>query len=232
MANYKPPRPTAPDNLLGYLRTYYGLSQQNLASKCGIGLAVVWRMEKRLSSICFGSALKVAGCLGVPLDALVRNSFEDAIPYLRPIPQLREEVREKLRRRQELRDEIGYKGEDLVAQREREKLRGTPFEKGVNSNYANDLSAGFDVFSFTTDGRPLYIEVKSTQQECDRPFFLSDNEKNFMEACAAKGRNYELHRVYNLGHKNCGVKIYTAAELLGFCYTPTEFKVSRKEASA
>ena len=221
-------RAASTDSLLYYLRAWQGLSQQKLAETCDVSLRVIRSLEKQNFRVYSGSACKVAQHLGISIDALIHNSYKELIsclPSMGELKQLRQKVRLELHRKQAHREEIGDRGEDIVAKNEKEKLRGSGFENAVNVNYAADTSAGFDIFSFTMDGQPLHIEVKTTEGGADTPFFLSTNELEFVESCAANGLNYQLHRIYNLKNDSYDVKVYTAEELLSLFYTASEYKV-------
>jgi hypothetical protein len=57
-------------------------------------------------------------------------------------------------------------------------------------------SAGYDVRSFTVDGRVRYIEVKTTRGPSDTRFFMSANEVEFSKK---SGSSYALYRLFNFG---------------------------------
>ena len=51
---------------------------------------------------------------------------------------------------------------------------------------------GYDVLSFFEDGREKYIEVKSTTQSLQSPFYISNNELNFLK------QNLECSFIYRV----------------------------------
>ena len=77
------------------------------------------------------------------------------------------------------RMEVGLTGEGLVLSYERKRLlslgREDLAEKIKWASRESD-SYGFDILSFEGDGKRRLIEVKSTKEGADRPFFLSRNE--------------------------------------------------------
>ena len=135
-----------------------------------------------------------------------------------------EEKRDTFKKVHAKRLDNGLRGEVLVLRHEREKLAGTPYENAVDPNYALDPGFGFDLLSFTPDGKPLYIEVKATSDTGNTPFFMTANEKDFMELCRDTGRNYELHRIYDLDGTPKRI-IYTPKELSRFQFIPNDYLV-------
>ena len=170
--------------------------------------------------------LSVAAYYGVSIDDLAYDRYDNVLGSLLPRPSRDPAIKTRLKKQQQHRDKLGRDGEAYVAWLEREKLKGTAYENGVNESFADDLSAGFDIMSFSPDGKPLYIEVKTTGGKVSDPFFLSANEKAFMEFCFNNGHRYELHRVYHMGNtKKVGRVIYTAEEIMGFHCEPCTYLV-------
>lgn len=72
----------------------------------------------------------------------------------------------------------------------------------------------------------IYIEVKATVGNVDEPFYISENERSFLEFFYRNGHRYELHRVYHLCKgKQTGQRIYTAEEMMGAHYMPSVYSV-------
>lgn len=92
---------------------------------------------------------------------------------------------------------LGNDGELLVLNYEKEKLRrcGQPeLALKVKHIAVEDEGAGYDIESYTEDGRPIYIEVKTTSAGEDTPFYITANELS----CSEKiGQSYRVYRVYN-----------------------------------
>ena len=93
------------------------------------------------------------------------------------------------------RMEVGLRGEGLVLAYERKRLlsfgKEDLAEKIKWASRESD-SYGFDILSFDEDGGRRLIEVKSTKEGADCPFFLSRNELRVSRK--EKGR-YWLYRV-------------------------------------
>ena len=91
---------------------------------------------------------------------------------------------------------IGNAGEELVYndQIERVKNNAPEYLKGVRhvSKLDGD-GAGYDICSFNTDEKIIYIEVKSTTGKKETPFYMSASEYAFYEL---HKENYVIARVY------------------------------------
>ena len=226
---YGLPRQVNPDSSLGFYRCFQGYSQRRLADECSVPLRFIQKLESGNYHVAACYIQPVADYIGISMDALVRNNLAEIIPLL-VAPPVDPQAKENFLRKQERAIDIGKKGEDIVVARERKKLEGTPFVKAVNPNPSNDPNRGFDVLSFTMDCQPLYIEVKTTPQDCDEDFFISAKELEHMQECMDNGRNYELHRVYYVDDDAArGVEVYTPETLLEeFEFIPCNYIVRRK----
>ena len=218
-------------SLAKYLRLYHGYSRRKLAEACGLSQIQISAYERGSRGMSIGNVIKLAAFFAVDPDDLIYDQFEGALAMLPPRPRRDHAVQKRMRRKQKVCDKLGRDGEAYVARLERKKLAGTPYANGVNEAYADDLSAGFDIFSFTPDGRPKYIEVKATNGGADEPFYLTRNERQFLSHCFENSLPYELHRVYRLNdRKRVGREIHTAAELeTGFEFAISEYITKRKK---
>ncbi|PWN05454.1 DUF3883 domain-containing protein [Rhodohalobacter mucosus] len=101
--------------------------------------------------------------------------------------------------KQELKNKkLGLLGEEFVINYEKQRL----INLGMKS-YSNKIehisqtdgdSAGFDILSFSEDGKEKFIEVKTTQMGKDAPFYFTRNEFSFSKSNADK---YSLYRLFN-----------------------------------
>ena len=69
---------------------------------------------------------------------------------------------------------------------------------------------GYDILSFDTEGRQLFIEVKTTGGSCQDQFFISANELEFAKK---HPENYYVYRLYHLMDAP-KLAIYSVADLL------------------
>ena len=95
---------------------------------------------------------------------------------------------------------LGLKGEELVLQYERWRLKNEGVGKWIDniewiSKY--DDSAGFDILSRNRDGSDRFIEVKTTKLNKDTPIFFSKNE---LEFSFQKKDKYFLYRLFNFNN--------------------------------
>lgn len=205
---------THPQSLLRCHRLGRGLSQSKLAKACGLSANDICRLEQGKLSIGVSRIRPLADYLGITIDALAKDDYVNAPPALSRVPR-DPGMRLRVQRMAVNKKRVGDAGEALVAARERRKLQGTPYADAVNDGYADDPDAGFDILSFRPDGSLVYIEVKATTGGENETFYMSANERAFMEMCFREGLNYELHRVYRLNNKGGGqVAVYTAADLM------------------
>lgn len=71
----------------------------------------------------------------------------------------------------------------------------------VRNVAAGDDTLGYDIASFTAEGRQLCIEVKTTVRDVQGCFYLSANEQLVANECARQGKAYLVYRVYQLDKK-------------------------------
>lgn len=92
---------------------------------------------------------------------------------------------------------LGRKGELLVLEHEKRALansgRHELSEKVLDVAGTEGDGAGYDVLSFTVEGKPKYIEVKTTRGPESTAFYMSSNEVAF---AALHADYYYLYRVY------------------------------------
>jgi hypothetical protein len=99
--------------------------------------------------------------------------------------------------REKANRKLGLTGEELVVEYERDTLRDQGLaelaDKVRHIAVVEGDGAGYDVLSFFLDGKPKYIEVKTTRGPITSEFYISPNEVAFS---AAHADNYELRRLY------------------------------------
>jgi hypothetical protein len=100
---------------------------------------------------------------------------------------------------QEENQRRGALGEELVVAFERKRLRQCArpdLAARVRWTAREDGDGlGYDVLSFTEDGRERHIEVKSTALGAQTPFYLSSAELDFARS---HPRSFALYRVYDV----------------------------------
>ena len=129
---------------------------------------------------------------------------------------------------------LGDAGERFALDWERERLKNEKVDFQIldevihfSKNFGD--GAGYDILSRKdNDYEILYIEVKTTTKGLDTPFYMSENEKNFMEI---NNTNVQIYRVYNYDYEtNIGeIKIITQKDLENdYTYNPINYKVIKK----
>ncbi|MBO8172465.1 MAG: DUF3883 domain-containing protein [Bacillaceae bacterium] len=97
--------------------------------------------------------------------------------------------------------EIGKLGELYVYEKECEKLKGTQYLYKIDEKKALDPSNGYDILSYTRDGKPLYIEVKATVGSEDE-FYLTENEIKTAEELKKSGKTYLIYFIKKIMSDN------------------------------
>lgn len=217
-----------PCEVLAYLRTRAGLSQNELARQTGLNVNDISRFERGH----YGHVSKyrrLAEFFEVSVDDLVRNNLSGVAAGMtmkqKPLHQLQKAFLAK----REQRCELGCAGEDVVTAAENKHLAGTRYENAVTPGFADSAAAGYDILSFTPGGVARYIEVKTTdRKDPDTPFFMTAGELEFMQECRRTGKLYELHRVYDYrGPDHWSRVIYTPEDLEQFEFTARDYQVRR-----
>lgn len=119
--------------------------------------------------------------------------------------------------------DLGDKGETLVKQREIDFLKERNLhDKAALVEIVQD-GKGYDVYSFDDSGNEKFIEVKTTTGNEYSPFYLSENEVDFMRLNI---NHYYIYRVYNFDEENNFAEFY---ELSGdienqLLMKPTQYK--------
>lgn len=90
--------------------------------------------------------------------------------------------------------EIGLKGEEFVLEQEKQRLTPELSEKVIHISLDEGDGAGYDILSYDHSGKPRFLEVKTTTGPKKTPFYLSENEKAFIEEYREEA---EVVRVYN-----------------------------------
>ncbi len=125
--------------------------------------------------------------------------------------------------------ELGIRGERLVVEHEKYLLQqsGRPdlAEKVRHTSMVEGDGAGYDLLSFTDEGEPKYVEVKTTRGPSQSSFYMSANEVRFSKQ---HQDNYYLYRVYAYDDDRNSGKFYIATGDVSevFNLTPTHYRVA------
>lgn len=221
------------ESTLRYLRLANGVSREKLAEEVGLQSDTIAAFENGCRWLSLCDMVKLSDFFAVGCSVLLNDDMQEAAASVnRPITYDTPQKRNRLR--QAYRKQVGDKGEEWVAQMERERLAGTPYANSVNPNYANDPDSHFDILSFTPAGECIYVEVKTTAGNDDIPFFMTAAELRFLQQCIDEGKRYELHRVVHATEPALRRQfVYSAQELLEqFDLFPSTYIMGKKLETA
>jgi hypothetical protein len=106
----------------------------------------------------------------------------------------------------EFQIEIGKLGEAYVYQKECEKLKNTKYFYMINERIAEVPANGYDILSYTIEGKQLHIEVKSTVGK-EKVFYLSEHERLTAERMKNEGKVYLVYFVKEIMSDNPKLEI-------------------------
>ena len=202
-------------SVTNYLRHRENLTLLELSAKTGIATSTLSRIERCNLAVDISHVLKLADYYGVAVDAILRNSFQDIFAQLGELTAPMHTLYEKFAMVNLIRQRNGMTGEEWVYLQECQRLAGTVMKYAVNPRYADDDEAHFDIMTFTKDGAPVLVEVKSTGKGPDAPFYLTAAELQTAKDCVEAGILYEIHRVYYVNDlRRIGRNIITGESLL------------------
>lgn len=101
---------------------------------------------------------------------------------------------------------LGLQGEALIVQREQEQLRCAGREDLASRvRHLSVLEGdghGYDIESWTPEGRPRHIEVKTTRAGIDWPMIVTRNE---VRVSRERSESYVLARIFNFSARRVGL---------------------------
>ena len=211
-------------NIIQVVRSYLGLTQQELAKRAGITQPDLCEMEIKEPYGQIDKYQRLSHYLGIPVHALVTNdctqiplSFFDK----HPLPSYTETVSGR-------NQELGRNGEDAALALEQERLNTVHpnLSKLVLPYYKLRYRPGYDILSFDDCGKPIFIEVKTTTE--DNPdFVLTKQEYQIANKLTAKGEVYQIYRFRNWGKDNQELTIYDFQSLKDHSeFTPATYSCS------
>lgn len=211
-------------HIIQVVRSYLGLTQQELAKRAGITQPDLCEMEIKEPYGQIDKYRRLSHYLGIPVHALVTNdctqiplSFFDK----HPLPSYAETVSGR-------NLELGRNGEDAALALEQERLNTVypNLSQLVLPYYKLRYRPGYDILSFDDCGKPIFIEVKTTTE--DNPdFVLTKQEYQVANKLTAKGETYQIYRFSNWGKQNQELTVYDFQRLKDHCeLTPATYLCS------
>lgn len=154
------------------------------------------------------------------------NSIETKIENINFTPSIVNHIQNNIENKR-----IGDLGEIWIYKQEKEFLESNGKKKlaekveHVAKNKGDGL--GFDILSFDLEGKPKYIEVKTTKGNLNSTFFVTRNE---LEKSIIEKDRYFLYRVYEYDEETEKGKILKIKGVLtNICNTPMNYKVTLKK---
>lgn len=209
-------------HVITILRDYLGLTQQELASQANITQCDLCEMETKEP---YGRIMKyerVSKALGVPVHALVSNDCT-------LIPESFFENHEHADYL-ETTTRLGREGEEAALLLEQERLeKQYPVLARLLIPYfkLRRVSPGYDILSFDDKGKPICIEVKTTQHGEEQDFTMTVHEHSVASKLTAKGEQYYIYRYINWGTAEQKLHVIPFQVMLnGARITPVKFTCS------
>lgn len=201
-------------HIIQVVRSYLGLSQQELAIKAGITQADLCEMEIKEPYGRIDKYQRLSNYLGIPVHALVTDDCTQ-IPVsffsMHPSPIYKESISGQ-------NQKLGRGGEDTAFALEKERIEKyfPNLAKLILPYYKLRYRPGYDILSFSNTGKPIFIEVKTTTE--DNPdFTLTKQEYQAANKLTAKGETYQIYRFSNWGKANQELVIYDFQDLKELC---------------
>lgn len=197
---------------LRILLDYLGMTQAELSEQTGVTNRELGDMIHKPPFGQITKYRKVADYLGIPVHAIVFNDpygipmsfFEQHFPkaYLPPT-----NTNVAL---------LGRQGEEEVFRMEQERLEliSPVLAKLVIPYFkTRKKSPGYDILSYSEDGSPIAIEVKSTPQKDSDSFRLTKHEQETAEKLTNEGTCYKIYFLTGIGTNNQDLTIVDYREL-------------------
>lgn len=197
-------------HLIQIIRSYLGVSQQELSRRVGITQADLCEMEIKPPYGRIDKYQRLSDYLGIPIHALVTNdctlvplSFFDKHPHA---PYVEKPAKGN--------PGLGRAGEEAALEYERKRLEevNASLAKLVIPHFKLGNRPGYDMLSFDDGGQPIYIEVKTSVD--DSPdFTLTKQECLKANKVIASGERYLIYRFINWGTERQEMLIHDFREL-------------------
>lgn len=127
-------------------------------------------------------------------------------------------------KKQTTSNSLGRQGEELVIVNEKQKLKDWGLEDKIELVQKQLDGKGYDILSFDKEGREIHIEVKTTSNNKDEPFYMSANEVAYFKE---NPKNYFIYRLFNYHFPTRSAKFYmlTAKQLEKSTFNPINYEV-------
>ena len=197
-------------HIIQVVRNYLGMSQKQLSQNAGITQPDLCEMETKAPYGRIDKYKRLSEYLGIPVHALVTDSCAQIpLSFFERFPSrpYSETVPEGLQA-------LGRGGEDMAFDLERKRLEqvNPVLARLVLPFYKLRYRPGYDILSFDDSGRPIYIEVKTSQDDAT-DFILTKQEYEIANKLTAAGETYQIFRFTNWGRDSQKWTVYDFREL-------------------
>lgn len=196
-------------HVITVLRDYLGMTQMELAKRARITQCDLSEIETRAP---YGKIMKyerLSKVLGVSVDTLVRNDYTG-------VPVSFFETHEHAEYLDSSHD-LGRAGEEEVLRMEQARLLerfDTLHHMVIPYFKLRHTSTGYDILSFDDDGKPVYIEVKTTIYGDNQNFSLTAHEHETARKLTEKGERYFVYRFTNWGKPEQKLHVFSFREMV------------------
>lgn len=200
-------------HLLTIIRIYLGLTQAELAEQSGVSFPDLNEMENKAPYGMIEKYRKVSQFLHIPVHAIVTNDIL-SVPaaFFEEMP--RAEYRSPTRSKN---GDLGRQGEDTVFRQEQQRLLAVnpTLSKLVLPCYKLHASRGYDIVSYKEDGKPVFIEVKTSEKANKEEFQLTGFEYSTAKKLTEAGYEYWVYYFSNWGNENVHLEKVPFQKLIG-----------------
>lgn len=176
------------------LGNYQGLLAEVVADRIAQDMTIDRAAESAADQQAFVPLLKTIENLMVEAPKLAQSAKSPVSDYFF---HAKKGIKRDYLDREARNASLGQAGEEFVVEYERLRLydagKKRLAEKVDHVAASKGDGLGYDVLSFDTTGRELFIEVKTTAFGKDTPFFISKNEVEFSKAFPS---DFHLYRLF------------------------------------
>ena len=213
-------------HVITILRDYLGINQIELAQQANVTQADLSEIESHP----YGSIEKykrLSKVLGIPVHTLVTNDFTGV-----PMSFFEAHPHRPYRNTTSSKDKryiIGRGGEEAAFRMEQVRTaKITPALAHMVLPYYKfrSNSPGYDILSYDSNGKPILIEVKTTENEPETEFTLTRHEYSVARKMTARGIPYHIYRYSRFGQPDQQLDILDFSTMTPLQIYPSEYTCS------
>ena len=119
---------------------------------------------------------------------------------------------------------VGDLGELLVLDYEEARLKALKINKlPIHESKCTGDGLGYDILSYNDSGEKIYIEVKTTKNSANQPFYITRNE---LECSKIHDTHYYIYRLFDYDEKKDEAEFFIySGNLCELCINPIQYRV-------